>query len=72
LYEPDTADTWDFILLGLLTAKFGQLNSVTKIDFELQKLNIYGEQQGTLFLNTKEKRRSFRRTPYHTLRRQIM
>jgi hypothetical protein len=26
----------------------------TKIGFEPQKLNIYGEQQGTLFLTTKE------------------
>jgi hypothetical protein len=37
-----------------MAVKFGQLNSVTKIGFEQQKLIIYGEQQGTLFLTTKE------------------
>jgi hypothetical protein len=34
--------------------KFEQLNSMIKIGFEPQKLNIYGKQQGTLFLTTKE------------------
>jgi hypothetical protein len=28
--------------------------NMTKIGFEPQKINIYGEQQGTLFLTTKE------------------
>jgi hypothetical protein len=37
-----------------MAVKFVQLNSVTKIGFEPQKLNIYGEQQGTLFLTIKE------------------
>jgi hypothetical protein len=37
-----------------MAVKFGQLNSMTKIGFEPQKLNIYGEQQGTLILTTKE------------------
>jgi hypothetical protein len=37
-----------------MAGKFGQLNSATKIGFEPQKWNIYVEQQGTLFLTTKE------------------
>jgi hypothetical protein len=37
-----------------MAAKFGQLNSATKIGFEPQKLNIYSEEQGTLFLTTTE------------------
>jgi hypothetical protein len=37
-----------------MAVKFGQLNGVTKTGFEPQKLNIYWEQQGTLFLTTKE------------------
>jgi hypothetical protein len=36
-----------------MAVKFGQLSNATKIDFEPQKLNIYGEQQGTLSLTTK-------------------
>jgi hypothetical protein len=39
----------------LYTARIsGHLNNVIKIGFEQQKLNIYGEQQATLFLTTKE------------------
>jgi hypothetical protein len=37
-----------------MAVKFVQLNNVTKIGFEQQKLNIYDEQQGTLFLTTEE------------------
>jgi hypothetical protein len=37
-----------------MAVKFEELNSVTKIGFEPQKWNIYGKQQGTLFLTTKE------------------
>jgi hypothetical protein len=43
--------------LFYMAVKFGQLNSVTKIGFKPQKWNIYGEQQGTLFLTTKEKKK---------------
>jgi hypothetical protein len=37
-----------------MAVKFEQLNSVIKIGFEPQKLNIYVEEEGTLFLTTKE------------------
>jgi hypothetical protein len=36
-----------------MAVKFVQLKSVTKIGFQPQEGNIYGEQQGTLFLTTK-------------------
>jgi hypothetical protein len=36
-----------------MAVKFGQLNGATKIGFEPQKLHIYWEQQGTLFLTYK-------------------
>jgi hypothetical protein len=37
-----------------MAVKFGHLNSGTKVGFELQEWNIYGEQQGTIFLTTEE------------------
>jgi hypothetical protein len=37
-----------------MAVKFGHLNNAIKTGFKLQKLNIYGEQQGTLFLTTKK------------------
>jgi hypothetical protein len=36
-----------------MAVKSGQLDNVTKIGFELQKWNIYSEQEDTLFLTTK-------------------
>jgi hypothetical protein len=45
-----TLDTQEFVLI--------QKSSVTKIGCKLQKLNIYGIQQGTLFLTTKETQKS--------------
>jgi hypothetical protein len=41
------------------------LNNVIKIGFELQKWNIYGEQQGTLFFTTKETKKFYKNSMPH-------
>jgi hypothetical protein len=43
------------------------LNNATNIGYEWQKWNIFGEQQGTLFLTTIETR-NFRRSPCYIFR----
>jgi hypothetical protein len=48
-----------------MAVKVGQLNNVTKIGFELQKWNVYDEQQGTRFLTTKEMKKFYKNSVSH-------
>jgi hypothetical protein len=48
-----------------MAVEFGQLNTVTKIGLEPQKLNIYSEQQGTVFLTTKETKKFYKNSMSH-------